>query len=301
MKKIMLTGLLFLSLASGKACEICGSSHGNSYIGILPHFKNRFIGLRYQFNTYRTRLADDPSEFSRDYFQSVEVWTGFSLSKRLQLLAFLPFNRNHQVSDNGTTNISGLGDISVLLNYKLWSKNSSGNNKNPAQELWIGGGLKLPTGHFEIEPGDPDLASVANIQRGSGSSDLLLNLMYNLRAGNWGFTANTAYKINSQNRADYRFGNKFSFNSFVYRSFTSGNHFVSPNLGFLYENSRPSRLDNSKIDLTGGSLLLGSAGIEFGFPKIALGLNIQAPVHQDFAEGQTKCRVRGMAHITFAL
>lgn len=218
------------------------------------------------------------------------------------MLIFLPYNFNHQVSDEGTTNLNGIGDIALLLNYKLLDINSSSTqNKNILQQLWIGGGFKLPTGKFEIEPGDPDIASMANTQRGSGSTDIMLNTMYNLQVAKWGLTTNAGYKVNNSNKDDYKFGDKFSASSFIYYATPISNIVISPNIGLLFEHTGSSKLGNDKIDLTGGSLLQTAAGVEVNFGKVAAGFNTQLPISQTFAEGQTKSKVKGMVHISFAL
>lgn len=302
MKKIIITIIFSIFLYSANACEICGCGLGNYYIGIMPHFKNKFIGLRYQFHSFRTRLSDDPTQFSRDFYQTAEVWAGWNISSRLQVLAFVPYNFNHQVSDEGTTNLNGLGDVALLLNYKLVDINSkTSNNKNISQELWVGGGAKLPTGKFELEAGNPDVAAIANTQRGSGSVDFMLNTMYNVRVDKWGITTNASYKINSANKDDYKFGNKFSASSFVYYSLKASKTFISPNAGLLFEHNEASQLSNAKVNLTGGSLFQLATGVEFGFKKMAVGFNTQLPVSQNFAESQTKSKVKGMLHVTFAL
>jgi hypothetical protein len=303
MKKIIVLFCISFSIISAGACEICGCGLGNYYIGIMPHFKSKFIGMRYQFHSFRTRLTDDPTQFSNDFYQTVELWSGWNIGKKFQVLAFVPYNFNHQVSDEGTTNLNGFGDIALLLNYKVFETNSKNKgNQNVSQELWIGGGVKLPTGRFEIEPGDPDLASLANTQRGSGSTDIMLNTMYNLRVAKWGVNANASYKINSSNKEDYKFGDKFSASSFVYyASQVSSNTVLSPNMGLLYEHNGSSKLGTDKVDLTGGSLLQAALGLEIGFRKVAVGFNVQLPVAQNFAAGQTQSKVKGMLHITIAI
>jgi hypothetical protein len=302
MKKVILLSFLSLSFIVTNACEICGCGLGNYYIGILPHFKNKFIGVRYQFHQFHTRITDDPSQFSKDFYQTTELWAGWSITPKLQVLAFVPYNFNHQVSDEGTTDLKGFGDIALLLNYKVLDKNSkNGSGNSVSQELWIGGGLKLPTGSFDIEPGDPDVASMANMQRGSGSSDILLNTMYNLRVAKWGITTNASYKINTNNKDEYKFGNKFSASSFCYYTANASKTMISPNIGLLYEHNQASQLSSDKINLTGGSLLQAAAGVELGFKKMAVGFNAQLPVTQDFADGQTKSKIKGMVHVTFAL
>ena len=294
MKKRLLTFLFLGSFVfQSSACEICGCGVGNYYFGLLPQFRSHFIGFRYQFNKFNTRLSDDPTQFSRDFFQTIELWGGWNIGKRFQVLAILPVNFNHQVSDEGTSNTKGLGDVMALLNYKLFDLNST-------KQIWIGAGIKLPTGKFDIDPADPDVASKANNQLGSGSTDFFLNATYNLRVKKWGLSTQALYKINSTNKDKYRFGNKFSASSFVSYTIDTKSITILPNAGLLYERSGKSSLQSKKIGLTGGSLLQGSVGAEFGIKKIAIGFNIQLPLAQDFAENQTKQQLKGMLHVSFS-
>jgi Putative MetA-pathway of phenol degradation len=291
---------LIIASISSFSCEICGCGLGNYYIGLMPQFKNKFIGLRYQFHQFQTRLSNDPTQFSRDFYQTVELWSGWRIGKKFQVLAFVPYNINHQVSDEGTSDLKGLGDVALLVSYELFNKVSK---SNPAisQDLWVGTGVKLPTGQFAIEPGDPDVASLANTQRGSGSTDIMFNGMYNLRISKWGFTANAGYKLNGYNKDRYQFGDKFSAAGFIYYGAQVSKTHISPNIGLLYEHNSSSTLNEEKIELTGGSLLQLAPGAEINIGSMALGFNVQLPVSQRFAEGQTQSRLKGMLHVTFAL
>lgn len=247
--------MMTFSLSKIQACDICGCGVNNYYIGILPQFNHKFLGIRYHFNNFYTHLNNDPTQFSREFYQTAEIWGGWNISKRVQVLAFVPYNINHQKSDEGVADLKGLSDIVLLTNYKLLDINSvNSNNKIISQQLWIGGGIKLPTGKFEIEKNDPDIASVANRQLGSGSVDFLLNTMYNVRVNKLGINTSATYKINSANKEDYKFGNKLSASGFVYYAVAVSKTMISPNLGLLYEHTEGSELQNNKIDLTGGSL-----------------------------------------------
>lgn len=301
MKKLVVGICLFLISYSVTACEICGCGVGNYYFGLLPHFKHRFIGMRYQYRSFHTKLTADPTQFSNDQYQTAEIWGGLNIGKRWQVLAMIPVNFSHQVSDDGILNKRGLGDIAIIANYKIFDITGETNSKKLVnQQLWIGGGLKLATGKFSIDPTDPEIAALANTQNGSGSTDFMLNAMYNINIDKWGFNTSANYKINNSNNDHYRFGNKLVVNSFVYYSAKAGKQTVTPNLGVLYEKAATNKFNNTKVESTGGYVTLASAGVEVNFSKINVGCNLQAPIKQNFAEGQTSSKLRGMLHVTFA-
>ena len=69
----------------------------------------------------------------------------------------------------------------------------------------------------------------------------------------------------------------------------------------LIENAASNNLNKASVLQTGGNLMLVAGGIEMNFKKIALGTNVQLPVSQNFAEGQTQAKLKGLLHVTFAL
>src|SRR5947209_730116 len=163
MKKFFLLITIILITCTANACDICGCGLGNYYIGMLPQFDRSFIGMRYHYMHFHTQLANDKTQFSNDYFQSTEIWGGMNIGKRLQVLAFIPYSFNKQISDDGLRKSNGLGDIALLVNFPLLEKSSlNKNNKLVFQELKIGGGIKLATGKSEIDPSASDIVALAN-------------------------------------------------------------------------------------------------------------------------------------------
>ncbi len=302
-KKILFIIVLFTCITSSiYACDICGCGLGNYYIGLVPQFNKKFIGLRYQYHTFHTQLASDKSQYSNDYFQSVELWSGINIGKRWQVLVFVPYSFNRQVSDDGIKTSHGLGDVAAIANYSLLETSSlNKNNKMVFQQLWVGGGIKLPTGRADIDPNADDLVALANSQLGSGSTDFMLNAAYSLHVDKIGVSTNLTYKINTANKDSYRFGNRLSSNSFVSYSIKAKAVVLTPNAGILYEKMAVNQLKGAKVDQTGGYGASGAVGLEISAGKTSIGFNVQAPIAQNFSDGQTKSKLGGMMHVTLAL
>jgi hypothetical protein len=186
----------------------------------------------------------------------------------------------------------------VLLNYKLFDKTTPNGKLN--QQLWMGAGLKLPTGQFNIDVTDPMLVSLANTQTGSASTDFMLNAIYNVTINKLGVNTHVSYKINTANKDKYSFGNKFSSGAIAYYTLSKNKINFMPNLGVSYEHTATNTLQSQKVAFTGGNLSLATAGLEIGFKKFTVGGNIQLPLTQNFAGGQTEAKEKGMMHITFS-
>lgn len=300
MKKIILaTVIALLSINTVSACEICGCGLGNYHIGLMPQFTHKFLGLRYQYRQFKTVMADDATQFSHDYYKTMELWGGWNIGKHWQVLAIIPVNFVHQVSDDGVTNNQGLGDIALMVNYKVLDLNSKSGKSRVNQQLWLGAGVKLPTGKFDVDATDPAIVSLANTQTGSASTDFMLNAMYNVSIKKLGINTSASYKLNTRNKDNYSFGNKFSGSTYLSYTVTKKDFSFIPNLGLLYENSSVNKLNKVTVAETGGNLFAGAAGLEIGYKKFTVGTNVQLPISQRYSSGQTELKVRGMVHVSF--
>ncbi|MBS1596884.1 MAG: transporter [Bacteroidetes bacterium] len=303
MKKTLFILIISLSISAAHACDICGCGGSNIYMGMLPDFKTKFIGIRYHYMQYYTQLATDQTQFSHNYYNTVEAWTGWNIGRKWQVLAFVPYYYNKQMDDDGASSKSGLGDITILANYQLLhTRTTSEHNNSVEQSLWIGAGVKLPTGTFKLDVTDPatTIADI-NAQIGTGSTDFLLNAMHHFRVNQFGVNTSANYKINTKNRSDYKYGNKFTGTSIAYYRIRVGGIAIAPNAGVIYEHTEQNTFDKASVQFTGGYAVSGLAGVEFTFNKIAIGFNVQKAFSQHYAGGQTKMEFRSMAHVTLAL
>ena len=303
MKKIFIAVILIIAVNSSYACNICGCGGGNTYMGLMPNFKNHFFGLRYNYASFHTQLLNDPTQFSNNYYNSVEVWGGINISQKFRVMGFVPYYINKQVDDDGIMSKNGLGDITLIAQYQFFHSFSLlPNHKSMEQQLWLGGGIKAPTGSFKQNPNDTT-TTVADInaQLGTGSTDFILNGLYSIRVGSYGLNLSANYKFNTLNSDHYQYGNKFTANAIAYYRFNNKRNTITPNAGLGYETVKGNRLNGTEVQFTGSHVTTGLVGLEFNFSSVGIGLNAQIPIQQSFAEGQTTMKMRGMAHITFTL
>lgn len=307
MKKLLLSIIIVFTFCAVEACPFCGCGVGGFYIGLLPTYKSKFVGVRYQYSHYETRLTDEPDEFSHDYYHQAELYGGITVGHHWQFLGFVPYHFNHQVTDDGIINRNGLGDISLLANYKLWqSSKMNENNTSFHHEFWIGAGIKLPTGKYGVNFSDPtdeeleELLGDVNSQMGTGATDFIFNAMYNVRLGLFGINTVANYKVNTTNSSNFKYGDRFSMNSFAYyQARASRKIYVAPNVGLLYEHATANKLATSKVEETGGYTALASTGLDVNISRLTVGTNVQLPFAQNYAHGQTEAKLRGLVHVTY--
>ncbi|SIO47331.1 hypothetical protein SAMN04488055_4352 [Chitinophaga niabensis] len=294
-----MTLLLFL-LVAGKlafACDICGCGVGSYYIGLLPDFKQRFAGLRYQYKTMRSHLGPGGSTSyltTDETYQAAELWGGWNIGKKFRLLGFVPLNFSERSNQGISKSKTGLGDIAVTGYYQVFSKMNT-----VAHSLWIGGGVKLPTGKYEPAERKENEDSPNNFQLGTASVDFTLNAMYDIRLMDVGLNTNISYKINTRNKYDYQYGNKFTANLLAYYKLRPLKELsISPNAGLLYETADKDT-EQIKVDVSGGYTLMGTAGVELSFKQYAVGGNFQPVLSQELAGMKVKAGNRAMVHLTY--
>ena len=300
---LSIAALLFISIAA-PACDICGCGAGNSYIGILPDFYKHIFGVRYRYNALNTHLgAGGTATYltSNEKYNIAELWGGYTFNDKLRVMVTLPYSFNERVNQGVAKNKNGISDISVAGYYQLVNtKGAAFKNKLLVQSLWVGGGIKLPTGQYN--PADKSSANQNTnlFQLGTASVDYSLAAMYDLRLQDAGLNMSASYKINTGNKYNYAYGDKLSLSSQVYYKIKAGKVRLAPNAGIQYESAKKDIDNKIEVDLSGGNVLLGTLGLETNIGKVAIGTNFQAPLSQNLANGFVKASNRLMAHVAFA-
>jgi len=306
----MLTVLVFaLVTPLARACDICGCGVGSYYIGILPDFNKRFIGLRYQHKSLRSHLGPTGNRTpitADETYQSLEMWGAWNLGQRWRVMAILPYNFNaRDIKGSGQHGKkTGLGDVIAMGYYKLFERaETTSSNKLLVQSLWIGAGVKAPTGKYDAsERSNAAQDSPNNFQLGTASTDFMANVAYDIRLMDLGLNLNASYKINTANKYDYRYANKFTTNALAYYKFSLSNHIrIAPNTGIIYE-SQTKDIVYGRYDVaqSGGHSTTAVVGMEVNMGKISFGGNYQSPLSQNLADGRVKAGDRFLTHLSFS-
>lgn len=286
MKKIITT-LLVISIISltnrVDACDVCGCSLGGGYYGILPQFNKNFVGLRWSQAKFYAHMNHDSEylgeEYSNDVYNKMELWGRFYVNKRMQVFAFVPYSFNTMDGTEQKVRTRGLSDVTAVVNYMLL--NSGKDSTAVLQHTWmVGGGLKLPTGNYDLE--DQGKLVNPNFQLGTGSTDFLVSTMYTVRYKKIGFNAETGYKINTRNSNDYLFGNQFHASAQFFYWQNVKWLTLLPNAGIYYEAAQKHKAGEIVQPNTGGSALLVSTGLETYIRQFTLGVSYKHPIAQRY-------------------
>ncbi len=295
--------LFFLLLSSyAQACDICGCGAGSNYLGILPDFSTRIAGLRYRYNHVLTHVGPGGSSSyltTKEQYHTSELWGGWTFGSRVRVMASVPLSYNTKSSQEENASKAGLGDISLQGFYRLVSSKHNLGTSLLVQDLWLGGGIKLPTGKYEPLDNDESGKSANLFQLGTGSFDFMLTGMYDIRLQDAGLNLSASYKMNTTNKYEYNYGNKLSGSAQLYYKFRIKQvATLAPNAGLAYERSGKDLDDGYGVFSSGGYLCSGTLGVELQYKKVAIGGNWQPPLAQQLAMEVVKARSKMMLHVS---
>jgi len=302
LKKALFAFLLCWLGGNAMACEMCGCGGGSGAWSMLPQYDRNLVGFRFSYRSSNTQhpsslLLPEVALYSHEWFATTDLWARYFVKKRVQLLAQLPYVVSGYKAPKQSTYTyqSGLGDASLVALYALANNADSMGNKKFA--LWLGGGVKAPTGSFDHHKvDDPDWVSATNpnLMPGSGSWDGIAqgNLVW--RQGKWGTTADVQYRICTRNPVDVQLGNKaqLSMKGFYWWRPRVSRSFV-PSAGLLLERADKDRFGTISVLNSGGQAVSAMCGFDAYFRKASVGISAAIPVSQTWGNGkiETYCRV----------
>jgi hypothetical protein len=179
---------------------------------------------------------------------------------------------------------SGPGDVTVSVKHRFYRWVGPWADRHAAVEV----GLKLPTGTTD-RPVDPGLPATLRhrLQPGTGSTDGLIDLVYQQARRRWVFATDAGYRFNAEGDGGYREGDEARLNlSTQYvlfpRDYTRPGHEVFAVLEGTLVDARPDRLSGRDLPGTDRTAVLIAPGLQyFATERLFLDLSVQVPLRDD--------------------
>jgi hypothetical protein len=293
MKRTAMAVIFGLSAAApAAACDICGCGVSNYNPYLFPHLSKNYIGISYLHRVFHTRVLGETESTER--YNSILLSGQYSLGKRVQLTALLPWQENSLINEAGKTRISGTGDATLLGQFRLCDHLT----KRFRQTVLIGGGVKLPTGRFV--PAASGKAEDQNFQLGTGSTDLLLNGSYRLSFRKWVLGASGSYKYNTANADGFRFGDVVNIGVLAVYRHDWERVSLSPYVQLSHESQYRDADQHLLQKHSGGTLFYAGGGLDLNSKSITIGVNYQFAADQSLAAGQIRVAPKFSARASFS-
>ena len=297
--------MIFLSIFTQNVygCDVCGCAVSGHQFGILPQFQKHFLGVRYSYRSFQSvhppLFSTDTEKISRENFNTAELWGRYVIGKRVQLFGFVPLHHISKNEDNTSLTQGGLGDITFMGMYAIINQRTSEDGQW-IHHLQAGGGIKLPTGAHDYYTIENEW--IPGIQKGTGTTDFMLNANYLLRFNEVGLSAEVGWRVNGHNsKQDFKYGHRWTTGLRSFYIFRMGESSLMPSLGGMLEQSGRDNHEGAPVDLSGGYSIFIHAGLDFFSSRFTAGFSVQPTISQNVADGNltTGTRINAQFAVLF--
>jgi hypothetical protein len=198
---------------------------------------------------------------------------------------------------------SGPGDAILSVKHRFYRWVGPWADRHAAVEV----GLKLPTGSTD-QPVDPRLpvSLRQRLQPGTGSTDGLIDVVYQQARRRWVLAGDAGYRFNSEGAGDYRRGDEARVNlSAQYvlfpRVYTQPGHEVFGVMEAVFTDTGGDRLRGAALPGTDRTALSLAPGLQyFATERLFLDLSLQFPVWEQVGRNELNSRWNALLQLRYA-
>lgn len=276
--------LILSGLTSAFACDACGCSAGGYGWGLMTDYRNSFFRLSYYDLGFRSS-AEHGHYSSSDKFTSINVSFRYVFKRvhRLRLLGELPYGRNIRQNELGRSEIEGIGDPTLLLNYTVLNKSLC--NDSYSIFLEVGSGAQLPVGEYEPHIDlEKNLPQNFNVGKGTWSYIFQANAAFNYKSS--GLIINSQVQWNGDTPQGYHFGNSIRTQLTAYADIPMRDFILTPNLAVFHEHIGVDHYaTGNAVPETGGAGTFLSPAINLRRESLLVGLSYSVPIAGEYSGG----------------
>ncbi len=296
-KKLLVLVAVLCYLPPANACDSCGCSTAGGGLGGLFYADKNLVGIRWIHSGFTATHFDNGLPIEEQY-QQAELWMRYTLSPRIQLSAFVPYNFFNRAIGEQNTQLKGLGDVRFLANYTVWQstigKDITRLNRHVLQ---LGGGVKLGTGKYVDVATDPNTPNT--FQLGTGSTSWLFNAVYNYRKRKMGINFNTLLQIPTTNSDEYRYGTQFNASLAFSLEQQLKNVQLLPFAGVNVEYMDYDQRKGFEQHGTNGKGIFGLLGMEANLNQFSVSVYYYHPLYQSYADDEIDAKGRSTLSIAY--
>ena len=269
----------FLSLINftATACDGCGGSMGNLFLGSMSLQGQQSIGFRYRHFSFQSpAIPNDPYAAlfqSKQLLRRIEILGQIKLSKHWSLSCILPYMVSENYSGKTKTSTCGISDPAIIIRRGLYNSPVSNPPSLFTHSFNASIGLKIPLGAWESH-------NLLDITPGSGSWDFIAGLDYLLAIKNSGIRIDGLVKFNNANSHGEKIGNGFNSNTLIYHKINTPIVDITPSAGFFMEAQMKSHLNDYEISGTQGMRIYGNYGLQISRKKLAANFSTLIPFRE---------------------
>lgn len=286
-------------------CDFCLCSQGISPLELG--------GSAVRFDVRYTRLATplehgvrvtNPTNVAETYLTNQLSFT-YGLAHNLSAIVIVPYARKTESFNDPeigarSFQTEGLGDLSLLARYNILADHEFADTRI----LSVTGGFKFATGRTDLLDGDEP--ADADLQLGTGTTDVLVGAGYLLGFEHWSISTNVLTGIRGFGTGanGHVYGNNLNYDvTGRYQFFQSESERTLFGALALRGEWRGMEIeDGQKIDNSGGNVLYAAPGLQFFYtPAIVVDAAIWIPVSYQLNGSQLGETVKLLAGLQWGL
>jgi len=288
----------FQKMSLLEECDACGCSANGGSMGFSSVFSNNFIGVRYFNQKYRSKDGIfNNSPWVTENFNTIQLWARIPITERIQVSALIPYHFHDRERAVGDEKIQGLGDLTVLAMYVVYQTHKD--SAVYSHKLLAGGGIKAPTGKFDLKNNEGSVNP--GFQIGTGSWDYLLSAEYVVKRNKLGLNTMLNYTFKTENKKFYEFGNQFNYAGTFFYLIDWQKLQIVPQLGVAGEQYESNSQYRQEVADSAGHIVFSKFGIEAGRNNFSLGLNFMLPLQQDLSNAKVESKYRWAVNLNYTL
>jgi hypothetical protein len=313
------------------ACDFCGC-----YMGITPYDNQSGVSFLYRYKSYNgynipdqehhlfpgksaitgsslpgtspvtganqlkhgTTLSQGvPAQKDYEIYSTMELRAKYFIQHRTELNVILPYISNSSRTSNDVHRASSVGDITLLASYRILERTLTERFQN---RLVLGGGVKLPTGNFNIREEDGERLDCM-LQPGTGTADYLAYVNYIFSYRKVGLNFNSSYKINGENRFKERIGGSSTSYLNLFAKLRSDKKLkLFPSLQAYYEYSSGLFIDKRYQNGTAMNVAMAGIGLDIFYKNLSLNGSFQLPFYEETMPSNLSSAGKFMIGITYS-